>query len=286
MNNCINIFNDKLKVPSFLRQKMALPASFWCFLLVLLNTLVLLHSIQSWGYRPRFPSHKIPENALSPRRAIVRRKLVLYHNFFRTKVRPTASNMVLMSWHAEAARQAQEYADHCIFLKHNPIEEKIVTHLGACGQNLFAAAEKTPWFFAIKDWFLEYQNFTYGAPIKNLRAVGHYTQMVWATTHKLGCGVARCSGGPWGQFYNYVCHYCPGGNIEGIVQYPYRVGPPCGDCPDHCVSGLCTNMCMEKDHYSNCDELAGMKIPDLCTQGVCNATCACQGKIHKNYPFV
>lgn len=43
-----------------------------------------------------FPSNKIPENALSPQRAIVRRKIVLYHNFFRSKVRPSASNMLMM----------------------------------------------------------------------------------------------------------------------------------------------------------------------------------------------
>lgn len=65
-------------------------------------------------------------------------------------------------------------------------------------------------FFALKTWFLEYKNFTYGKPVNNLKAVGHYTQMVWATSHKIGCGLAHCPGGPWGHFYNYVCHYCPG----------------------------------------------------------------------------
>lgn len=43
-----------------------------------------------------FPPQKIPDGALEPHRAVVRRKIVLYHNFFRTKVRPTASNMLLM----------------------------------------------------------------------------------------------------------------------------------------------------------------------------------------------
>ncbi|KAI8427933.1 hypothetical protein MSG28_002265 [Choristoneura fumiferana] len=254
---------------------MSLRISLWICIVILLNAMVVLQSVQIWGKRPLFPSNKIPDNALTPQREIVRRKIVLYHNFFRSKVRPSASNMLMMSWHAGAARQAQQYAERCVFLQHNPAHENTVPHLGICGQNLFVAAQKTPWFFAIKDWFLEYQNFTYGSPIKNLRAVGHYTQMVWATGHKVGCGVARCLGGPWGQFYNYVCHYCPGGNINNIIQYPYKVGSPCADCPNNCVSGLCNNPCYAKDHYSNCGELKAMNIPNLCQEGVCNATCSC-----------
>ncbi|XP_073941854.1 serotriflin-like [Choristoneura fumiferana] len=265
---------------------MSLRISLWICIVILLNAMVVLQSVQIWGKRPLFPSNKIPDNALTPQREIVRRKIVLYHNFFRSKVRPSASNMLMMSWHAGAARQAQQYAERCVFLQHNPAHENTVPHLGICGQNLFVAAQKTPWFFAIKDWFLEYQNFTYGSPIKNLRAVGHYTQMVWATGHKVGCGVARCLGGPWGQFYNYVCHYCPGGNINNIIQYPYKVGSPCADCPNNCVSGLCNNPCYAKDHYSNCGELKAMNIPNLCQEGVCNATCSCGTKIYKNHPFV
>ncbi|XP_072936698.1 cysteine-rich venom protein-like isoform X2 [Epargyreus clarus] len=256
----------------------------WIQILVILNAIIILQSVKTWTDRQLYPSSKIPEDALSPRRAVVRRKIVLYHNFFRTKVRPTASNMLLMSWHPLAARQAQNYAERCVFLKHNDPRENTVPLLGSCGQNLFVASQKTPWFFALKTWFLEYQNFTYGAPVRNLKAVGHYTQMVWATSHKVGCGVAHCPGGPWGQFYNYVCHYCPGGNYDTITQYPYKPGPKCGDCPNDCLSGsLCTNSCTQKDFYSNCGEL--LKLTDICPQGTCNATCTCNNRIHKNYPW-
>ncbi|CAG5037258.1 unnamed protein product, partial [Parnassius apollo] len=117
-------------------------------------------------------------------------------------------------------------------------------------------------FFALKTWFLEYQNFTYGLQVHNLKTIGHYTQMVWATSHKIGCGLAHCPGGPWGHFYNYVCHYCPGGNYDTITQYPYKGGPPCGDCPQNCVQDtLCTNACPRRDYYSNCNSLY---IPNFC----------------------
>lgn len=259
----------------------------WLCVLVIFNALVLLNSSRMWGNnRQLFPANKIPDDALNPRRPIVRRKITLYHNFFRTKVQPTASNMLLMSWNVEAAQQAQRYAEQCVFLQHNDPQENVVTNLGTCGQNLFVSAQKTPWFFALKNWFVEYQNFTYGAPVRDLKAVGHYTQMVWATSHNLGCGIAYCSGGPWGHFYNYVCHYCPGGNFLTIVQYPYKVGPPCGDCPNDCVGGkLCTNSCNQKDLISNCDEL--LPVTDICSQGqLCNATCVCGSKrLHRNHPF-
>ncbi|XP_021206855.1 cysteine-rich venom protein ENH1 [Bombyx mori] len=233
-----------------------------------------------------FPPHLIGEDSLNPKREIVRRKIVLYHNFFRSKVRPIASNMLLMSWHPKAARQAQRYAEQCVYLTHNDIKENTVPSLGTCGQNLFVAAQKTPWFFAIKTWFVENENFTYGDPNVNLTAVGHYTQMVWATSYKVGCGLAHCSGGPWGHFYNYVCHYCPGGNILTIAQYPYKTGEKCSDCPDHCTSeSLCTNFCPVRDYYSNCDELV-KNIDGFCKQGMCNATCSCGSKLlHKNYPW-
>lgn len=38
--------------------------------------------------------------------------------------------------------------------------------------------------FALRTWFLERNNFTYDFNNNELRVVGHYTQMIWASTHK------------------------------------------------------------------------------------------------------
>ncbi|VDL75866.1 unnamed protein product [Nippostrongylus brasiliensis] len=61
-----------------------------------------------------------------------------------------------------------------------------------------------------------------------------FTQMAWATTFRVGCGVNRCKG-----FTVVACRYRPRGNIVG--QFVYRVGPTCDECRYHCIAkeGLC-----------------------------------------------
>ena len=42
--------------------------------------------------------------------------------------------------------------------------------------------------------------------------VGHYTQMVWSSSHKVGCGFTKCVGSKplmWKKYYSYICNYCP-----------------------------------------------------------------------------
>lgn len=67
--------------------------------------------------------------------------------------------------------------------------------------------------FAIKTWYLEKDNFTYESNNNDLKEVGHYAQMVWAATHQVGCGIARCYRKGKNEigkvYYNYVCNYCP-----------------------------------------------------------------------------
>lgn len=39
---------------------------------------------------------------------------------------------------------------------------------------------------------------------------GHFTQLVWAASTRLGCGVSMCNGGEL-----WVCNYDPPGNVQG-----------------------------------------------------------------------
>ena len=46
----------------------------------------------------------------------------------------------------------------------------------------------------------------------NWADVGHFTQMVWPSTSRIGCGLA--SVGRWDVL---VCRYAPAGNVDGIA---------------------------------------------------------------------
>ncbi|CAJ0592112.1 unnamed protein product [Cylicocyclus nassatus] len=65
--------------------------------------------------------------------------------------------------------------------------------------------------------------------------VGHYTQMAWDTSYRLGCAVTSCSG-----FTYVVCQYGPGGNYFNNLIY--TIGNPCTGCGSYTCStteGLC-----------------------------------------------
>jgi len=47
---------------------------------------------------------------------------------------------------------------------------------------------------------------------------GHFTQVIWASTKTVGCGLAQCNGNDL-----LVCNYSPAGNYDG--QYQENVPP-------------------------------------------------------------
>ena len=67
---------------------------------------------------------------------------------------------------------------------------------------------------------------------------GHYTQVVWADTEELGCGMVYYQGDSYYETL-IVCNYAKGGNFLGSEMY--KAGTPCDDCPTGytCDDGLC-----------------------------------------------
>jgi len=69
-------------------------------------------------------------------------------------------------------------------------------------------------WLAEKKYFIKGAKFPYCSTTGSYKAVGHYTQIIWAKTTKVGCGMATTSK------YNYlVCQYTKPGNY--MNQYVY-----------------------------------------------------------------
>uniref|UniRef100_A0A0P4VMB1 SCP domain-containing protein n=1 Tax=Rhodnius neglectus TaxID=72488 RepID=A0A0P4VMB1_9HEMI len=148
---------------------------------------------------------------------------------------PAAKNMLELTWDEHAAQQASSWARTCQY-EHNKPTDKQGKQLG---QNLALRmtnstapldARRTfnQWMknYMVKGWFDEVKLYTYGTPFSN--DTGHYTQMVWATTSKLGCGYSFFKktdpdGMIWQVGY-LVCNYNPAGNWMGMVPYEEGFG--------------------------------------------------------------
>ncbi|NXJ82408.1 CRIS3 protein, partial [Trogon melanurus] len=143
--------------------------------------------------------------AVSTSRADQQKLIVDRHNALRRGVEPTASNMMKMEWDPLASRNAQDWANKCT-LNHSPANLRRTTV--QCGENLFMSSAPFSWPDVIQSWYDEEKDFEYGTGAKTQGAViGHYTQVVWYNTNKIGCASAFCPNREYKYFY--VCHYCP-----------------------------------------------------------------------------
>ena len=93
------------------------------------------------------------------------------------------------------------------------------------------------------DWYDEVEIFSnkHVEPFKFSTPTGHYTQVVWADTDKVGCGATSYKDGKWFATL-YTCNYGPNGNF--IRGQMYADGAACSQCSSgsSCSSqypGLC-----------------------------------------------
>jgi len=116
-------------------------------------------------------------------------------------------------WDAEVAKVAQAYADGCAY-GHSQ---------GEYGENLYAAAGKLASAQEVVGaWAAEVENYDYASGSCSGKC-GHYTQVVWRDSQRVGCGVAECkTGSPFEGFTEWqywVCNYDPPGNWQGEKPY-------------------------------------------------------------------
>ncbi|VDL17576.1 unnamed protein product [Hymenolepis diminuta] len=148
------------------------------------------------------------------------KKVLDMHNELRRKVargqlpgQPPSNKLKDLKWNPELARMAQAFTDTCR-IGHNSYEERKTKTFQMVGQNYatYSTIDK-----CVNSWIDEYKDYNYN--FNNCSSVcGHYTQMVWASTTDLGCGLSQCY--YLGNKQNFlVCHYGPSGNYEDERPY-------------------------------------------------------------------
>lgn len=165
---------------------------------------------------------------------------------------PPAQNMLELTWDEYAANLASSWARTCQFEHNQPTDERDKP----LGQNLaikmsseLSNVNKTfeNWMISmVKGWFNEVKLHTFGSGFS--LDTGHYTQLVWATTAKLGCGYSYYKeidllGNTWHVGY-LVCNYNPAGNWVG--EDPYKTGKV--NCTAYNLDSSTNypNLCVEK----------------------------------------
>jgi pathogenesis-related protein 1 len=125
-----------------------------------------------------------------------------------------------LSWDPELAAIAQGWAEQCVdfmdpigLIDHNPGRSD--TYPDYVGENVFGSSGPTSGLDAVALWVAEEANYDYETN-QCSGVCGHYTQVVWAATTMVGCGIHTCPGLTYG--HSIVCNYAPAGNDGG---WPY-----------------------------------------------------------------
>jgi uncharacterized protein YkwD len=78
------------------------------------------------------------------------------------------------------------------------------------GENLAASTQGTLDPVGVTAlWYAELSKYDFKHPAFSM-ATGHFTQLVWSNTRRLGCASVTCNG-----MDVWVCNYDPPGNVEG-----------------------------------------------------------------------
>jgi pathogenesis-related protein 1 len=113
-----------------------------------------------------------------------------------------------LQWSRELAAYSQKWADALLaknLSQHNSDSPY--------GENIFVTGAGSTPYMAVKEWASESRDYSYETNSCN-GDCGHYTQLVWRNTQKVGCGVARGS-----ERDIWVCSYDPPGNYVGERPY-------------------------------------------------------------------
>jgi len=133
--------------------------------------------------------------------------MVERHNHWRRQV-----GVPDIVWSSELAAHAQEWADYlndqdCLSAGHRPDDPY--------GENIAIMWGENRPQDVVDYWAGEKTDYDH-ASNSCADVCGHYTQIVWGSTTKVGCGKARCGNDIWEI---WVCNYDPPGNWVGERPY-------------------------------------------------------------------
>lgn len=136
------------------------------------------------------------------------------HNVVRARV-----GVEPLVWDHRLAATAQAWVDRCVdrsapkgVIDHNP--DRGEGHPWEVGENIFAGTAPVSAKKAVDAWAAEAAAYDYD---RNRcaygRTCGHYTQVVWSESRKVGCATHHCPRFTFGHVI--VCDYGPAGNDGG-----------------------------------------------------------------------
>ncbi|CAN6450668.1 unnamed protein product [Victoria cruziana] len=116
-----------------------------------------------------------------------------------------------ISWDDTVAAYAQNYADQRIG------DCSLIHSGGPYGENLFwGSGRDFTAVDAVNSWVSEKSDYDYASnTCASGQVCGHYTQVVWRNSVRLGCAKVTCNDG--GTFI--TCNYHPPGNVVGESPY-------------------------------------------------------------------
>lgn len=173
-----------------------------------------------------YTGNGIPDSTLAAR-------IVEAHNRYRRELNRQIPDL---QWSDTNARDAKHYADILAVngdFEHDPNNHNTDSATGGYangpyGENLYAVSFSDDpdrvMLDAVKAWGDEKAHYHYGVvgdpdTCDSGEQCGHYTQIIWKETEKVGCAIAQYQRGDFRDGYVVVCKYTPPGNV--INRAPY-----------------------------------------------------------------
>lgn len=130
-----------------------------------------------------------------------KREILERHNYYRQQI-----GVSPLEWSDSLAEIAQNWANQIAK------RDKLIHSNYDYGENLYVSSDNVSATRPVDVWASEKEFYNDDIiTAQNIHLFGHYTQIIWAKTTKVGCAEAVSKDGN----HYWVCEYEPAGNILG-----------------------------------------------------------------------